>query len=168
MTEHCRGTPRPGRAAHSLALALIPSPGPDRRDAEEGFLGQVRALGVCADPRLPRAPRTLPAQRPRSQRPRHRAGGLARAGVVARDRCRAPRPTARRLLTWVSAWRIQRICGTAYTAGYRWRIGSSGERGEARGAGGGARDRPEPGGEALEIDRGRGRHVLQAGLARPR
>ena len=42
-------------------------------------------------------------------------------------------------------------------------VGSSRrERGEAGGAGCGARDRPEPGGEALEVDRGRGRHVLQA------
>src|SRR3954453_6257566 len=47
-------------------------------------------------------------------------------------------------------------------------VGSSRrEGGEARGAGGGARDRPEPGGEALEVDRGRGRHVLQAGPGQP-
>src|SRR4051794_2650001 len=44
-------------------------------------------------------------------------------------------------------------------------VGSSGgEAGEARGAGGGAWGRPEPGGEALDIDRGRGRHVLEVGL----
>src|SRR5215212_6755580 len=42
-------------------------------------------------------------------------------------------------------------------------VGSSGERGEARGAGGGPWHRSEPGGEAVEIDRGRGCHVLQAG-----
>src|SRR4051794_41775798 len=46
-------------------------------------------------------------------------------------------------------------------------IGSGGERGEAGGAGGGPRDGPEPGGEALEVDRGRGRHVLQAGPGQP-
>src|SRR3954451_14828081 len=51
-------------------------------------------------------------------------------------------------------------------------IGSSGERGEARGAGGGPRDRPEPVAQATEIDRSRGRHVLQVGpgqsaVARP-
>jgi hypothetical protein len=44
-------------------------------------------------------------------------------------------------------------------------VGSSGgERDEARGAGGGARERPEPGGEPLEVDRGRGRDVLQVRL----
>src|SRR3954454_9868113 len=51
-------------------------------------------------------------------------------------------------------------------------IGSSGERGGARGAGGGPRDRTEPVAQAAEIDRGRGRHVLQVGpgqsaVARP-
>ncbi len=40
-------------------------------------------------------------------------------------------------------------------------VGSSGEGSETRGAGCGMRDRPEPGGEALEIDRGRDRHMLQ-------
>src|SRR4051812_28768740 len=44
-------------------------------------------------------------------------------------------------------------------------VDSSGsERDEARGAGGGARERPEPGGEPLEVDRGRGRDVLQVRL----
>src|SRR4051794_6381062 len=44
-------------------------------------------------------------------------------------------------------------------------VGSGGsEGGEARGAGRGARDRAEPGGEALDIDRGRGRHVLEVRL----
>ena len=48
-------------------------------------------------------------------------------------------------------------------------VGSScGEGGEARGAGGGTGDRPEPGGEPLEVDRGRGRHVLQVRLGQPR
>src|SRR4051812_3814315 len=43
-------------------------------------------------------------------------------------------------------------------------VGSSRrEGGEAGGAGGGARDRPEPGGETLEVDRGRGGDVLQVG-----
>src|SRR5688500_1434084 len=37
---------------------------------------------------------------------------------------------------------------------------SGGEGGKARGAGGGAGDRAEPGSQALEIDRGGGRHVL--------
>ena len=46
-------------------------------------------------------------------------------------------------------------------------VGSSGEGGEARGTGGGPRHGPEPGGEAVEIDRGRGRHVLQAGPGQP-
>jgi hypothetical protein len=46
-------------------------------------------------------------------------------------------------------------------------VGSSGERGEARGTGGGARGCPEPGGEAFEIDRGRSRHVLQVGFGQP-
>src|SRR5689334_6541017 len=41
---------------------------------------------------------------------------------------------------------------------------SGGERGEARDAGGGARDRVEPGAETAEVDRGGGRHVLQVGL----
>src|SRR5215203_5901816 len=40
---------------------------------------------------------------------------------------------------------------------------SGSERGEARGAGGGARDRPEPVAQAGEVDRGRGRDVLQVG-----
>src|SRR5512135_103242 len=44
-------------------------------------------------------------------------------------------------------------------------VGSSGECGKARGAGDGTWDRPEPGGEAVQIDRGRGRHVLQVGLS---
>jgi hypothetical protein len=39
-------------------------------------------------------------------------------------------------------------------------VGSSGECGEARGAGCGTRDRLGPVGEALEIDRGGGGHVL--------
>src|SRR4051794_19532334 len=44
-------------------------------------------------------------------------------------------------------------------------VGSGGsEGGEARGAGRGARDRAEPGGKALDIDRGRGRHVLEVRL----
>jgi hypothetical protein len=46
-------------------------------------------------------------------------------------------------------------------------VGEIGSSGEARGAGGGARGRPEPGGEPLEVDRGCGRHVLQVGLGRP-
>ena len=46
-------------------------------------------------------------------------------------------------------------------------VGSGGEGGEARGAGGGARDRAEPGREPLEVDRGRGGHVLQVGLGQP-
>src|SRR4051795_9663897 len=79
--------------------------------------------------------------------------------------------------------RLTGPCRKAQDAGFRGRptdfangirtdtvgeVGSSRrEGGEARGAGGGARDRPEPGGEALEIDRGRGRHVLQAGPGQP-
>src|SRR5690348_4841475 len=47
-------------------------------------------------------------------------------------------------------------------------VGSSRrEGGEAGGAGGGARGRPEPGGEALEVDRGRGGDVLQVGPGQP-
>src|SRR5689334_15243423 len=47
-------------------------------------------------------------------------------------------------------------------------VGSSRrEGGEARGAGGGARGRAEPGGEALEVDRGRGGHVLEARPGQP-
>src|SRR3954454_20677711 len=46
-------------------------------------------------------------------------------------------------------------------------IGSGGERGEAGGAGGGTRDGPEPIAQAAEVDRGRRRHVLQAGPAQP-
>src|SRR3954469_17073048 len=46
-------------------------------------------------------------------------------------------------------------------------IGSGGERGEARGAGGGTRDGPEPVAQAAEVDRGRGRHVLQVGPGQP-
>ena len=46
-------------------------------------------------------------------------------------------------------------------------VGSSGERGEARGAGGGARGRPEAGGEAFEVDGGRDRHVPQVRLGQP-
>jgi hypothetical protein len=42
-------------------------------------------------------------------------------------------------------------------------VGSGGEGGEARDPGGGARDRPEPGGEPLEVERGRGCNVLQVG-----
>src|SRR5690349_23506751 len=44
---------------------------------------------------------------------------------------------------------------------------SGGERGEAGGAGGGARDRPEPVAQASEVDRGRGGHVLQVGPGQP-
>src|SRR4051794_30668449 len=43
-------------------------------------------------------------------------------------------------------------------------VGSGGEGGEARGAGGGTRDRPEPGGQALEIDCSGGGDVLQVGF----
>src|SRR4051794_24787377 len=46
-------------------------------------------------------------------------------------------------------------------------VGSGGAGGEARGAGGGARDRPEPGREPLEVDGGRGGHVLQMGFGQP-
>ena len=47
-------------------------------------------------------------------------------------------------------------------------VGSSGgEAGEAGGTGGGARGSPEPGREPLEVDRGRGGHVLQVGLGQP-
>jgi hypothetical protein len=46
-------------------------------------------------------------------------------------------------------------------------VGSSGKGGKARGAGGGAWDRLEPGGEALEVERGRGRHVLQVRPGQP-
>src|SRR5690242_9502680 len=46
-------------------------------------------------------------------------------------------------------------------------LGGGSERREARGAGGGARDRPEPGGEAFEVDRGRGRDVLEVGPGQP-
>src|SRR4051794_32732714 len=47
-------------------------------------------------------------------------------------------------------------------------VGSGdGERGEAGGAGGGARGRPEPGREALEVDRGRGGDVLQVRPGQP-
>src|SRR4051794_4667303 len=46
-------------------------------------------------------------------------------------------------------------------------VGSGGEGGEAGSAGSGARDRPEPGGEPFEVDRGRGRHVLQVRLGQP-
>src|SRR3954454_4493915 len=54
--------------------------------------------------------------------------------------------------------------GRTDTAG---EIGSGGERGEARGAGGGTRDGPEPIAQAAEVDRGRGRHVLQVGPGQP-
>src|SRR3954451_7429490 len=47
-------------------------------------------------------------------------------------------------------------------------VGSGGgERGEAGGAGGGPRGRPEPGREALEVDRGRGGDVLQVRPGQP-
>src|SRR5690349_20742819 len=45
-------------------------------------------------------------------------------------------------------------------------IGSGGQSGEARGAGGRARDRPEPVAQTGEVYRGRGRDVLQVGPGR--
>src|SRR3954451_24937 len=44
---------------------------------------------------------------------------------------------------------------------------SGGQGGEARGAGGGARGRAEPGGETLDVDRGRGGDVLQVRPGEP-
>src|SRR5215212_1718355 len=46
-------------------------------------------------------------------------------------------------------------------------VGLGGEGGETRGAGGGARDRAELGREPLEVDGGRGGHVLQMGFGQP-
>src|SRR3954454_19253100 len=46
-------------------------------------------------------------------------------------------------------------------------VGSGGSGAEARDKGGGARDRVDPSAEAAEVDRGRRRHVLQAGLGQP-
>src|SRR3954464_8581001 len=46
-------------------------------------------------------------------------------------------------------------------------VGSGGEGGEARGAGGGTRDRPEPGDQALEMDCSGGGDVLQVGFGQP-
>src|SRR3954465_3476035 len=68
-------------------------------------------------------------------------------------------------------WRLSTGCGSPTSKESSDTVGEVGssrrEGGEARGAGGGARDRPEPGGDALEVDRGRGRHVLQAGPGQP-
>src|SRR4051794_27082807 len=46
-------------------------------------------------------------------------------------------------------------------------VGSGGQSGEARGAGGGARGRAEPGGETLDVDRGRGGDVLEVRAGQP-
>src|SRR3954467_6038867 len=46
-------------------------------------------------------------------------------------------------------------------------VGSSGQGGETGGASGGARDRPEPVAHTSEVDRGRGRHMLQVGYGQP-
>src|SRR4051794_11261834 len=51
-----------------------------------------------------------------------------------------------------------------YTVG---EVGSGGSGAEARDKGGGARDRVDAGAEAAEVDHGRHRHVLQAGLGQP-
>src|SRR3954447_20671204 len=59
---------------------------------------------------------------------------------------------------------LHRKCGRTDTAG---EIGSGGEGGEARGAGGGAWDRPEPVAQTGEVDRGRGRDVLEMGPGQP-
>src|SRR6478609_2169284 len=44
---------------------------------------------------------------------------------------------------------------------------SGGQGGEARGPGGGARGRAEPGGETLDVDRGRGGDLLEARPGQP-
>src|SRR4051794_32904475 len=46
-------------------------------------------------------------------------------------------------------------------------IGSGGQSGEARGAGGGTRGRAEPGGETLDVDRGRDGDVLEVRPGQP-
>ena len=47
-------------------------------------------------------------------------------------------------------------------------VGSSGGKGgETRRTGGGTGDRPEPGGEPFEVDRGGGRDVLEVRLGQP-
>src|SRR3954447_10236100 len=46
-------------------------------------------------------------------------------------------------------------------------VGLGGEGAKTRGAGGGAWARADPGGEPLEVDRGRGGHVLQMGFGQP-
>ena len=115
--------PRPGGT--QPCSRLDPSPGPDRRDAEEGFLGKF-ALWAYVRILYYRALREPRLQRPGDLNdPDIAQVDLPELGGGARW-VPTPRPTARRLLTWVSVLRIQHvICGTAYctadTVG-EWRL----------------------------------------------